>query len=286
METRGSADHGAKNGSLLRAEGIHLSFGGVKALDGVNLRVEKGEVLSLIGPNGAGKTCLINCITGYYRPQSGIIALGSRNITHLSPYRISRLGICRTFQNPTTYPNMTAMDILMAARFSHSRATLLEAAVHFGRSRREELANLKKVEETIRFVQIEDIRLRRISTLSYGQRKQVEIARALSMDPEILLLDEPMSGLDDVMKEIISDLIIAMRKRGATIVLIEHDFQAVTELSRTVVVMAGGRQIAQGSPQEIAHDSRVIEAYLGGGIREPGDRSGAPGRQNETGAAT
>jgi branched-chain amino acid transport system ATP-binding protein len=284
-QTRGSADQGAENGSLLKAEDIHLSFGGVKALDGVSLHVQKGEVLSLIGPNGAGKTCLINCITGYYRPQKGRIGLGSRDITRFSPYRISRLGICRTFQNPTTYPNMTAMDILMAARFSHSRTTLLEAAVHYGRSRREELANLKKVEETIRFVQIEDLRLRRVSTLSYGQRKQVEIARALSMEPEILLLDEPMSGLDEVMKEIISDLIIAMQKRGSTIVLIEHDFQAVTELSRTVVVLAGGRQIAQGSPQEIARDPRVIDAYLGGGIREPGNRPGAPGGRTGGGAA-
>jgi branched-chain amino acid transport system ATP-binding protein len=272
------------NGPLLSASDIHLSFGGVKALDGVSLRVKKAEVLSLIGPNGAGKTCLINCITGYYRPHRGTITVGSRDITRLSPYRISRLGISRTFQNPTTYPSMTALDILMAARFSQSRTTLPEAAVHFGRSRREELANMQKVEEIIRFVQIEDLRQRRIATMSYGQRKQVEIARALAMEPAILFLDEPMSGLDDVMKEIISDLIISMQKKGLTIVLIEHDFQAVTELSQSVVVLSGGKQIAEGPPREIARDPRVIDAYLGGGIRKPDGRPDGPPGHAEEGA--
>jgi len=256
---------------LLDVRDLELTFGGIRALAGLSLQIRKGEILSLIGPNGAGKTCLINCITGYYRPQRGSVLFQGHDLVGMPAHRIARLGVGRTFQDPTTYAGMTALDILMAARFSHGRTTLLDAVVHFGRSRREEIANLKIAEEIIRFVQIEELRKQRLAAMSYGQRKQVEIARALAMEPTILFLDEPMSGLDEVMKEIVNDLILAVHQKGVTVVLIEHDFQAVTELSHAVVVLAGGLKIAQGAPEEISSDPAVREAYLGSAAGEPAE---------------
>jgi branched-chain amino acid transport system ATP-binding protein len=249
---------------ILVGEDIHLNFGGIKALNAVEFQIKTGQIMSIIGPNGAGKTCLINCVTGYYHPQKGRVLLHGQDIIGHSPNTIARLGISRTFQNPTTYPNMTTLDILMAARYMHSRASILETMIYFGRSRREELANRRVVEQMISFSRIEDLRKRPIFTMSYGQRKQVEIARALTMQPKIILLDEPMSGLDDVMKEIMSELILNMHKEGMTIVLVEHDMQAVMELSHSIIVLDYGQKIAEGTPMEIFHNQLVVEAYLGG----------------------
>jgi branched-chain amino acid transport system ATP-binding protein len=253
----------SKENNILSVEGIHLSFDGIKALDDVDVRVEMGKIVSIIGPNGAGKTCLINCITGYYRPQQGRILFGGQDIIKVKPYKITRLGIVRTFQDPTTYPTMTALDILMAGRYTHSRATLGEAVIFFGRSRREELKNRNLVEEIISFVRIEELRKIPLAAMSYGQRKQVEIARALAMDPKLILLDEPMSGLDDVMKEVITELILNMYKKGITVVLIEHDMQAVMELSHSILVLDHGQKIAEGTPAEIHKNDLVVNAYLG-----------------------
>lgn len=249
---------------VLVGEDIHLNFGGIKALTAVEFQVKVGQIMSIIGPNGAGKTCLINCITGYYHPQKGRVLFNGQDILGRSPDKIAKLGISRTFQNPTTYPNMTTLDILMAARYMHSRASILEALIYFGRSRREELANRRIAEQMINFSRIEDLRKRPIFTMSYGQRKQVEIARALTMQPKIILLDEPMSGLDDVMKEIVSELILNMHKRGMTIILVEHDMQAVMELSHSIIVLDYGQKIAEGTPTEICQNPLVAEAYLGG----------------------
>lgn len=249
---------------VLVGKDIHLNFGGIKALTAVEFQVKTGQIMSIIGPNGAGKTCLINCITGYYRPQKGRVLFNGQDILGRSPDKIAKLGISRTFQNPTTYPNMTTLDILMAARYMHSRASILEALIYFGRSRREELANRRIVEQMINFSHIEELRKRPIFTMSYGQRKQVEIARALTMQPKIILLDEPMSGLDDVMKEIVSELILNMNKKGMTIILVEHDMQAVMELSHSIIVLDYGQKIAEGTPTEIFQNPLVVEAYLGG----------------------
>ncbi len=251
---------------VLVGEAIHLNFGGIKALTAVEFQVKAGQIMSIIGPNGAGKTCLINCITGYYRPQKGRVLFNGQDILGCSPNKIAKLGISRTFQNPTTYPNMTALDILMAARYMHSRASILEALIYFGRSRREELANRRIVEQMISFSHIEELRKRPVFTMSYGQRKQVEIARALTMQPKIILLDEPMSGLDDVMKEIVSELILNMHKKGMTIILVEHDMQAVMELSHSIIVLDYGQKIAEGTPTEIFQNPLVVEAYLGGAV--------------------
>ena len=255
-----------ENNLILEAVDLTLSFQGVQALCDLNIEVKRGQIVSIIGPNGAGKTCLINCVTGYYHPQKGRILFGGQNILDRKPHQIAKLGIGRTFQNPTTYPHMTALDILMAARYIHTRATMLDAMIYFGRSRREELESRKIVEEIIDFTHIEELRNKPVATMSYGQRKQVEIARALTMQPEIVLLDEPMSGLDEVMKEIVTELILNMFKRGMTIVLIEHDIQTVMELSHTIVVLDYGQKIAEGTSLEISRSDRVIEAYLGGVI--------------------
>jgi branched-chain amino acid transport system ATP-binding protein len=251
---------------MLSVTDLHLRFGGIKALAGVAFNITRGDIVSVIGPNGAGKTCLINCITGYYKPQKGCITFNGSDIVGLNPTRIARLGISRTFQNPTIYPKMTTLDIMLAARYMHNKASILEAILHFGRSRREELENRRIVEEIIRYLHIEDMRKQPVFTMSYGQRKQVEIARAMSMQPDIVLLDEPMSGLDEVMKEIVSDLILNMHQKGMTVVLIEHDIQAVMELSHNVLVLDYGEKIAEGTPNEIYRNPLVLEAYLGGAI--------------------
>jgi branched-chain amino acid transport system ATP-binding protein len=248
---------------ILKGEDIHLSFDGVKALDGLDFSVRAGRIISVIGPNGAGKTCLINCITGYYRPQQGRITFNGRGILHKRPHQIARLGISRTFQDPTTYPSMTALDILMAGRYIHTRTTVLDSMLFFGRSRREELESRQVVEEIIQFVQIEELRKIPVAAMSFGQRKQVEIARALVMQPTLIILDEPMSGLDEVMKEIITELILNMYDRGMTIVLIEHDAQVVMEISHSIIVLDHGQRLAEGTPREISLNERVAEAYLG-----------------------
>jgi branched-chain amino acid transport system ATP-binding protein len=252
-----------ENEYIFTGEDIHLSFDGIKALDGIDFSIKRGQVVSIIGPNGAGKTCLINCITGYYRPERGRILYQEQNILGLRPHKIARLGISRTFQNPTIYPNMTALDILMAARYLHTKATMLESMLYFGRSRREELESRQIVEEIVSFVHIEDLRKIPVAMMSYGQRKQVEIARALTMQPRVIILDEPMSGLDEVMKEIVTELILNMYKRRMTIVLVEHDIQVVMELSHSIIVLDYGQKVAEGTPGQISRDKRVADAYLG-----------------------
>ena len=253
----------AKEGIILNGTDINLSFNGISALDNLDFVIKAGQITSIIGPNGAGKTCLINCITGYYKPQQGNIEFEQRNIIGLKPYQIANLGISRTFQDPTTYPSLTALDILMSGRYIHTNANMVESLLFFGRSRRQEIESREKVEEIISITHIEELRKIPLSMMSYGQRKQVELARALVMQPRVIILDEPMSGLDEVMKEIVTDLILKMYGQGITILLIEHDIQAVIELSHSIIVLDHGQKLTEGTPREIVQNERVANAYLG-----------------------
>ncbi len=261
---------------ILQCEALQLSFGGIKALDDVGFAVHQGEIYSIIGPNGAGKTCLLNCISGHYKPEKGTIFFAKEDLLRHKAYQIARLGVARTFQTPQLYPEMSALENLLVARYIHSRSNMVEAALYFFRSRSEEIANRKAVEEIIALTGISDLRSRPVAFLSYGQRKQVEIARALVMKPSLLLLDEPMSGLDDMMKEIIAELVIGIQKNGTTVILIEHDMEVVMGLSQRILVLDFGQKIAEGTPAEISRDARVAEAYLGGNGHKQDQALAAP----------
>lgn len=248
----------------LHVDTISLSFGGIRALQDVNFTVETGRITTVIGPNGAGKTSLINSINGFYSPQQGRIVFEGRDITRLPPYKRAQLGISRTFQNIALYTNMTTLDNLMAARHIHMRSNLLTGALFFGAAQREEIAHRQMVEEIIEFLEMESIRKRTVGSLSYGLRKRVELGRALALEPTLLLLDEPMAGMNVEEKEDMARFILDIHERqGMTILLIEHDMGLVMDISDRVVALDFGQKIAEGTPDEIKQNERVIKAYLG-----------------------
>ncbi len=248
----------------LQIHDISLSFGGIRALQAVSFSVRRGEILAVIGPNGAGKTSLINSITGFYRPDAGAIIFDGRDITHLPPYKRAQLGISRTFQNIALYTNMTTLDNLMAARHIHMRSNMLTGALFWGPAQREEIEHRRVVEEIIDFLEMEAIRKTTVGSLSYGLRKRVELGRALALEPTLLLLDEPMAGMNVEEKEDMARFILDIHERqGMTIMLIEHDMGLVMDISDRVVALDFGCKIAEGTPDEIKNDERVIKAYLG-----------------------
>ncbi|MGQ9909355.1 MAG: ABC transporter ATP-binding protein [Candidatus Flexifilum sp.] len=248
----------------LQIDDITLSFGGIRALRNVSFNVQPGEIFAVIGPNGAGKTSLINSINGFYRPQSGRIWFEGRDISDLPPYRRAALGISRTFQNIALYTNATTLDNLMAARHIHMRSNLLTGALFYGPARHEEVVHRRRVEEIIDFLEMEAIRKTIVGNLSYGLRKRVELGRALALEPTLLLLDEPMAGMNVEEKEDMARFILDIHERqGMTIVLIEHDMGLVMDISHRVVVLDFGEKIGEGTPDEIRKDERVIKAYLG-----------------------
>jgi branched-chain amino acid transport system ATP-binding protein len=248
----------------LHVNAISLHFGGIKALLDVNFQVQHGEILAVIGPNGAGKTSLINSVNGFYRPQSGSILFEGRDIGSLSPYKRAQLGISRTFQNIALYTNMTTLDNLMAARHIHMKTNMLTGALFWGPARREEIEHRRIVEEIIDFLEMENIRKTIVGNLSYGLRKRVELGRALALEPTLLLLDEPMAGMNVEEKEDMARFILDIHERqGMTIMLIEHDMSVVMDISHRVVALDFGRKIDEGTPQQIAQSDAVIKAYLG-----------------------
>ncbi|MBU2552516.1 MAG: ABC transporter ATP-binding protein [Proteobacteria bacterium] len=250
--------------TVLEVKKVSLHFGGVAALMEVSLELRDGELLALIGPNGAGKSSLLNCINSFYRPQRGDIFYRGRRINRLPPYRITKMGIARVFQGLQLYAGLTVLDNLMATRHIRMKRSLWWEAVHFGPARRQEVEHRKRVEEIIEFLEMESIRKKIVGSLPYGQRKRVDLGRALALEPDLLLLDEPMAGMNMEEKEDVARFVVDISElRKIPIILVEHDMGVVMDVSDRVVVLDFGRKIAEGTPDEIKRNPEVIAAYLG-----------------------
>ena len=257
-------DAGGEREVLLEVRDISLRFGGVAALANVSFDILKGEIRAIIGPNGAGKSSMLNVINGFYFPQSGEIWFKGKKRPALKPHRVARQGVSRTFQNIALFHRMSVLDNIMTGRLTLMKSGMLSQAVWMGRAAREDAEHREKVERIIDFLEIQSIRKVPVGRLPYGLQKRVELGRALAGEPELLLLDEPMAGMNVEEKEDMSRFIIDVNDEfGTTITLIEHDMGVVMDISDRVVVMDYGRKIGDGPPDVVRRDQAVIDAYLG-----------------------
>ncbi len=248
---------------LLEVNDILVNFGGVTALNKVNLHVSEGEIAALIGPNGAGKTTVFNIVTGYYTPTSGDVIVDGESVLGLRPYKIARKGLGRTFQNIRLFGDMTAVENVATAADALNKSGLVGSLIGVPRSRRDEKESMEKAHELLRFIGLDHRALQMAKNLPYGDQRRLEIARALALNPKVLLLDEPAAGFNPQEKVELGELIRKIRDRGFAVLLIEHDMSLVMDISDRVSVLDFGQKIAEGTPSEIQKNQRVIDAYLG-----------------------
>ena len=250
--------------TLLKVEGVNLSFGGIKALNDVSFEIREREILAIIGPNGAGKSSMLNVINGFYHPQEGSITYKGETRKQMKPHAAAKTGIARTFQNIALFRGMSTLDNIMTGRLLKMRRNFLWQAIYWGPARQEEMAHRASVEQIIDFLEIQSIRRTPVGRLPYGLQKRVELGRALAAEPDLLLLDEPMAGMNVEEKEDMCRFVLDLNDEfGTTIALIEHDMSVVMDISDRVVVLDYGRKIADGSPDQVRANKDVIDAYLG-----------------------
>ena len=250
---------------VLECRGVERRFGGLVALTGVNMHIDRGEIFGLVGPNGSGKTTMTNAITGFFPPQVGSIWLNGREITGMAPHKVAALGVARTFQNLALFNGMSVLDNILLGRHIHMKPGVLKTALYWWLSRDEEIAHRRKVEEVIDFMQLQSVRDELVDSIPIGLKKRVELARALVAEPSFLVLDEPMAGMNQEEKEYMARFILDARdERGVTVLLIEHHMDVITGICDRMMVLSYGETIGTGIPSEVIQDERVIKAYLGG----------------------
>ncbi len=251
--------------AALECRGVERHFGGLRALSGVDLSIRRGEIFGLVGPNGSGKTTLVNAVTGFYPPQRGTILFQGRDITGMAPHKVAQSGVARTFQNLALFSGMSALDNILLGRHLHMRPGVLKTALYWWLAEAQESAHRAVAEKVIDFLQLEGVREEPVESLSIGLKKRVELARALVAEPSLLILDEPMAGMNHEEKEYMARFVLDARdERGITVLLIEHHMDVVTGICDRMMALSYGETIGVGVPLEVVRDRRVIDAYLGG----------------------